>query len=478
MTTATPASFYIYDFETFGTHPALDRPSQFAGIRVDHHLNPIEEPLVIYCKQADDYLPNPEAVLITGITPQLCNQKGVSEAEFSRLIHEAFSKPNTCILGYNTIKFDDEVTRHLFYRNFIDPYAHHWQNGNSRWDMVDVVRATYALRPDGINWPLNDEGFVNFKLEALTQANGIVHESAHDAMSDVFATLEIMRLIMAKQPRIFQYLFTHRDKQKLISLLDFVDPTPLVHISSMYGAARSNMSIILPICWHPSNKNTFIAYDLTLSPTPLFSCDPQKIREHLFTPKSKRDANYTPVGLMTIALNKCPILAPIKTLLPDTILHLNLNFDVIDAHIALLKSHSEFRHIASEVFNQEVSFNSDTISNDVDNQLYSGFFSQADKHLFEQIRSTIPKNLSLIDIKNDDKRIEQLFFRYKAKNFPFTLNIDEQDRWLAHRKDKLTPQALEKYVAQLENLVELNQENPKNLMLLKRLFDYLQAIAQ
>jgi len=166
-------TFYFHDYETFGKNPALDRPAQFAGVRTDEDFNIIEEPLVIYCRPSDDYLPEPEAVMITGITPQLALEKGLSEAEFSAQIHQAFSVPGTCIVGYNNIRFDDEVSRNIFYRNFYDPYAYSWQYGNSRWDLLDVMRACYALRPDGINWPENDDGFPSFRLEHLTKANGI-----------------------------------------------------------------------------------------------------------------------------------------------------------------------------------------------------------------------------------------------------------------------------------------------------------------
>jgi exodeoxyribonuclease-1 len=96
--------------------------------------------------------------MVTGITPQEAREKGVNEAEFARRIHDLFTVPNTCVVGYNNIRFDDEVTRNIFYRNFYDPYAWSWQNRNSRWDLLDIMRACYALRPEGINWPENDEG--------------------------------------------------------------------------------------------------------------------------------------------------------------------------------------------------------------------------------------------------------------------------------------------------------------------------------
>lgn len=247
-------TFYVHDYETFGQRPALDRPAQFAGVRTDLDFNLVEEPLVIYCKPADDYLPQPEAVMITGITPQHALANGVNEAEFSRQIHQAFSVPGTCILGYNNIRFDDEVSRNIFYRNFYDPYAYSWQGGNSRWDLLDVMRACYALRPEGIVWPENDDGLPSFKLEHLTKANGVEHLQAHDAMSDVYATIAMAKLVKQAQPRLFDYLYQHRSKHKINALIDIAEMTPLVHVSGMFGAARGNTSWVAPLAWHPENK--------------------------------------------------------------------------------------------------------------------------------------------------------------------------------------------------------------------------------
>ena len=203
-------TLYWHDYETFGVDARRDRPAQFAGLRTDEELNEIGEPLNIYCKPALDVLPHPEACLITGITPQLADARGVLEPEFIARIHAEFAQPGTCGVGYNSLRFDDEVTRHTLYRNFYDPYAREWQNGNSRWDLIDLVRMTYALRPEGIEWPLKDDGKPSFRLENLATANNIGHESAHDALSDVRATIGVARLIRNRQPRLYDWLFQLR----------------------------------------------------------------------------------------------------------------------------------------------------------------------------------------------------------------------------------------------------------------------------
>ncbi|MDZ7902825.1 MAG: exodeoxyribonuclease I [Rheinheimera sp.] len=248
------ATFYFHDYETWGADPKKDRPAQFAGIRTDDNFSPVQNVDMWYCQLAPDYLPNPEAALITGITPQLCQQKGLPEVEFMRRILAQFSAPETCVIGYNNIRFDDEITRYALYRNFFDPYAREWQHGNSRWDLIDVVRACYALRPEGIEWPTKDDGSPSFRLEDLTKANGIAHENAHDASADVYATIAMAKLLKDKQPRLFQYLYDLRKKNKVSELIDVAGLTPLVHVSSKFPALQGCCSWIVPLAFHPTNK--------------------------------------------------------------------------------------------------------------------------------------------------------------------------------------------------------------------------------
>ena len=307
-------SFYWHDYETFGADPARDRPCQFAGIRTDADFNIIGEPLVVFCQPAADILPHPEACLITGITPQQALAQGVPEAEFIRQIHQQLALPGTCAVGYNNIRFDDEVTRYTLYRNFYDPYAREWQGGNSRWDIIDMARLCCALRPDGIVWPRHEDGTPSFKLEHLTAANGISHASAHDALSDVYATIEIARLIKTKQPKLFDYLFNLRDKRRVAELLNVADKKPLVHTSAMFPATRFCTSLVMPLAMHPSNKNGVISYDLTVDPTPLLELSAEQIRERLYTPTAELPEGVERIPLKTIHINRCPVVATSKLL--------------------------------------------------------------------------------------------------------------------------------------------------------------------
>lgn len=462
-------TFYIHDYETFGQRPALDRPAQFAGVRTDLNFNIIEEPLVIYCAPADDYLPQPEAVMITGITPQHALANGVTEAEFTRQIHQAFNVPGTCILGYNNIRFDDEVSRNIFYRNFYDPYAYSWQGGNSRWDLLDVMRACYALRPEGIIWPENEEGLPSFKLEHLTKANGVEHLHAHDAMSDVYATIAMAKLVKQAQPRLFDYLYQHRSKHKINALIDIADMMPLVHVSGMFGAARGNTSWVAPLAWHPENKNAVIMCDLAGDMSPLLELDSDTLRERLYTRRDKLNTQDAAVPLKLVHINKCPVLAPAKTLLPENADRLGIDRQRCLQNLQLLRQNPQVREKVVALFAEAEPF---AVSDDVDAQLYNGFFSDADRATMKIILQTEPQNLPALDLTFQDPRLEALLFRFRARNYPNTLTDSEQKRWLEHRREALNPEKVQDYVLQLEALYNQYEEDKEKLALLKALFDY------
>ena len=469
---ANNPGFLFHDYETFGTSPSLDRPAQFAAIRTDNDFNIVGEPEVFYCKPADDYLPQPEAVLITGITPQEARAKGDNEAAFARRIHDLFTVPNTCVVGYNNVRFDDEVTRNIFYRNFYDPYAWSWQNHNSRWDLLDVMRACYALRPEGINWPENEDGLPSFRLEHLTKANGIEHSNAHDAMADVYATIAMAKRVKTQQPKLFDYLYAYRSKQKLTTLIDVPQMKPLVHVSGMFGAWRGNTSWIAPLAWHPDNRNAVIMVDLAGDISGLLDLDADTLRERLYTPKAAL-GETSPVPVKLVHLNKCPVLAVANTLRPEDAERLGINRQHCLDNLKVLRENPQVREKVVAIFAEAEPF---VPSTNVDAQLFNGFFSDADRAAMKIVLETEPRNLPALDLTFADARIEKLLFNYRARNFPGTLDEQEQMRWLEHRRDVFTPEFLQAYMQQLEALYAQYEGNSEKLTLLKALYQYAQEI--
>ncbi len=418
-------TFYWHDYETWGVDPRRDRPCQFAGVRTDEALNIIGDPLMIYCRPADDILPQPEACLVTGLTPQKAAAEGVCEAEFIRLIHAELARPGTCGVGYNSIRFDDEFTRYALYRNFYDPYAREWQNGNSRWDIIDMVRLTFALRPEGIEWPSYDDGTPCFKLEELTAANGLSHEAAHDALSDVHATIALARLIKERQPRLFDYLFQLRNKRLVDQQFDLREKSPLLHVSSMFPACYGRLAMVAPVTRHPINKNGVIVFDLRYDPEPFFELGVEALHQRLFTPAKELPEGVERLPLKTVHLNKSPVVVPMSTLTPAAMERWQIDVEAGKAHAKKLRQAAAFE----ERVRQAHTLQQFEPASDPDHDLYGGFFSAHDRKQIEIVRQAKPQELRDLQPCFEDRRLPEMFFRYRARNWPETLTPADQARW-------------------------------------------------
>ena len=430
----TSSSIYWYDFETFGVNPRRDRACQFAGIRTDEDLNIIGEPLVLYCKTADDFYPGPFACLVTGITPQIANAKGVPEAEFIKRINAEFSVPGTCVAGYNNILFDDEMTRQLLYRNLLDPYAREWKNGNSRWDIIDMLRLCAATRPEGIEWPRKENGSISFKLDELTFANEIEHSEAHDALADVIATIEMAKLVKAKQPKLYNYVYSIKNKSSVLAEIDLHTQKPMLHISMRYSSSRGYIALVMPICRHPTNKNAVVVYDLREDPSAWCDLSVNEIKDRVYLPKSKLPTGICSIPLAILHTNRCPVVASPAVLSSQQAEKFGIDLD--ECRIYWEKLHND--HVVKEkikvVFSEE-EFPEDS---DPDFMIYSGnFFSDKDRELMEIVTSTNPSDLSRLDLPFCDDRLHEMVFRYRARNYPETFSDDDRDRWNRFRKEKL-----------------------------------------
>lgn len=426
------ASIFWYDYETTGINPRSDRPLQVAGIRTDHDLNEIAAPVNLYSQPSEDILPHPMACMITGITPQRLAQSGLGEAEFMTRVHAQLAAPGTCGAGYNTLRFDDEMTRYSLYRNFFDPYAREWQGGNSRWDLIDIMRTAYALRPEGIEWP-EHEGKVSLKLELLTAANGLEHGQAHDALSDVRATIAMARRVRERQPRLYQWLFELRSKHKVMDQIRLLQP--LIHISGRFSAARHYLGVVLPLAWHPRNRNALIVCDLQQAPEALWNETADALRARLYSRHEDLAPGQLAVPLKLVQVNRCPVLAPLKVLRPENIQRLQLDLPLYEARAQALRDHLPQWQANLQGIYREENFSA---SSDPEQQLYDGFIGDRDRRMCEQVRLAEPQALGGSNWMFDDARLPELLWRYRARNFPDTLVPAEQQAWLAFCRLRLS----------------------------------------
>ena len=481
-------TFLWHDYETFGLNPRRERPSQFAGIRTDADLNEIGEPLMIYCKPANDYLPDPASCVLTGITPQYCLAHGLPEHQFAAQIEQLLAEPDTIGVGYNTIRFDDEVTRFMFWRNLMDPYGREWQNNCGRWDILDVVRMAYALRPEGITWPRkHDERQPNdpaatrasFKLEDLARANGLMHEAAHDALSDVRATIALARLIRTAQPQLFEFCLRLHKKDRVAKELGL--PTsqhtaqPFLHISGMFAPERGCMAIMWPLATHPNNKSELLAWDLAHDPSELPLLDVATIRQRLFSSSADLPEGVQRLPLKSVHLNKSPmVVRKLERLSPEMAAKWGIDIDKALTHAERARGLPDMSAIWPAVFNR-----SKETARDVDEDLYGGFIGNEDRRRLNQFRALSPEELAHSRSGFDDDRLSELLFRYRARNFIETLTPEDAERWETHRAARLLEgeggaRNVDAFLAEIDALSETADERSEEI--LSALHDYAEAI--
>jgi exodeoxyribonuclease-1 len=469
----TTPTFLWYDLETFGRDARRSRIAQFGAIRTDAQLQPVAEPVSLYCRPAEDLLPSPTACLLTGITPQKAEHEGVIEAEFMRRLHEEFIQAGTCAAGYNSLRFDDEFVRHSLYRNFFDPYEREWRNGNSRWDLLDLMRLSYALRPEGLAWPRHPDGAVSFKLEELAAANGVTHAHAHDALSDVEATLALARIVRNAQPKLFDYYLGFRNKQRAAALLDYANMTPVLHVSGRFSAARRCAALVLPIAPHPSIPNRVIVCDLDPDPQPWLALDAAEIADRLFTPQRDLPEGIERAALKEVHLNRCPALIELRHLSESDIERLQLDLARCEQHAQRLREQPDLADKVRRIYASRAARE----PSDPDLALYDGFPDKADHARCLDVRRASPEQLARNRIEFRDPRYDELLFRYRARNWPESLSAEEAERWQAFRRHRLRAESglseysVESYFAEIDELRRQRGEEPG----IPALLDALQA---
>lgn len=475
----TEASILWHDYETWGTKPSVDFPVQFAAVRTNLDLDIIDpQPNINWlCKMPLDYLPHPKACLVTGITPFYSLAKGLSEPEFAKRIYNEISQHNTCVAGYNSMQFDEEVTRHLLFRNFFPVYEREYANHNSRWDVIDLVRACYALRPDKIQWPVHQDGKPNFKLEDLSKANKLQHTNAHDALSDVYATIAMAKLIKTQQPKLYDYYWQLKNKHKVNELLQQFMNNIFVYVSGFIKSEQGCCTLIVPVCLHPFNSNSVLCIDLNKPIDAFLDGNTEQLRALVFD----KQAQNRP-GLLSISVNKCPFVAPIKTLSKQRANELSIDIDLCVQRYQKLVSFDALASNCQQVFTQQTAVSS---PENVDQQLYTSEFpSSADKKTMLKIRHEIPEQLAAVSNVFESNTLNQLLFRYKARNYPGILDEQEMTHWQQHIQSRLTVNdkeaclSITEFMDEVESLMLEHQQNQDKLSILQSLQSYATQIVK
>ncbi len=463
-------TLYWYDLETTGIDSILDRPLQFAGVRTDLDLHEIKPPQNFLGRPGTDVLPQPEALLVTGISLVEIQGKGMSERAFAEKVLEQFNQSQSCVVGFNSLRFDDEFTRQMLYRNFRDPYAREWRNGNSRWDVIDLFRAAYALRPAGFNWPKKDNGSPSFKLEDMAHANGMAHIDAHDALADVRATIELTKRLRAAQPKLYDFMFRLRDKKAVLQQLYPLGKNPIVHVSAMYPASKGCTALVMPICQHPTNNNAVICFDLSQAPESLISASASELARLVFTANDQLEEKEQRIALKTIHINRCPFIAPLATLDDECAGRLGIDRSQSEARAIQLMGVAGLVEKIQEVYGG-THF---TDSEDPDFQLYQGgFFSDADRNTMSELLTVPPEQLGSFEGRFQDDRLDEMLFRFRGRNHPELLSDVEVIQWRAFCAEKWSGgQAIDEIQLRLNQLEQGLEGSGKTV--LAELRDYLE----
>lgn len=472
-------TLYFYDLETSGINPRSSRIMQFAGQRTDLDLVPIGDPDNIIIKLSEDILPDPDAIMITGISPQQTLADGITESEFLDYFHKKIALKGTIFAGFNTIRFDDEFIRFTNYRNFYDAYEWQWQDQRSKWDILDVVRMTRALRPDGINWPFTSDGKASNRLELLTSVNRLDHFNAHDALSDVNATIAVARLIKQKQPKLFDYLLSMRDKNAIAKLVNSSEP--FIYTSGRYSAEFEKTTVVISIASHPVQKGSVFVYDLRYDPAPFADMSPEQLAELMAKYKFEEGDLRLPVK--QLQFNKCPAVAPMNVLDMASKNRLKIDTEIVNNNLQKLAKIEDFGDRIQEAVRINEKQRQQSIVSDiniVDNQLYDGFFNDYDKEKMRLVRESKQDQLADLSLDFADSRLGNLLLLYKARQFPSSLNIDEQSEWQTYKKQKILDgdqeSPLAKYFSRIDQLSKQSGLTKNQQYLLEELKLYGQSI--
>lgn len=429
----SPETFFFYDLETSGTDAKTQRIMQFAGQRTTMDLVPIGKPYDVLVRLSDDVVPDPMAIRITGITPQKV-AGGISETDFVALLQTEICTPGTILTGFNSVRFDDEFLRYTSYRNLADPYEWAWKDGRSRWDLLDVVRLTRALRPDGITWPFTDQGRPINKLELLSQVNGLEHAKAHDALSDVVALIEVAKMIRSRQPKLFEYLLARRNKREVGEVVRVHNPAPFMYASGRYPITQHHTTAAVALGLS-GRMGAVVVYDLRQDPAWYAAMSDGELASLRFASKELRASpSYHPFPAKDLVLNRCPAIAPIGVLDEPAQANIGLTMATVTRNWHALQA-SNLGERLLKIFAKGEAFGK---GGDVDGALYDGFLGDGDKVKLVDLRKLSGNDVASVKTTFVDERLNELVWRYRARNFPYSLTGEDRSKWDLERAERIT----------------------------------------
>lgn len=450
-------SFIFYDTETTGTHTAFDQILQFAAIYTDEELNEIER-FEIRCRLLPNIVPSPGAMRVTRLkVSQLTDTTLPSHYEMMCSIRQKLLEwsPST-FLGYNTIKFDENLLRQAFYQTLHPLYLTNTL-GNSRTDIMRIAQAASVYAPGALVIPNNADGKPNYKLDRLAPANGFEHEDAHEALSDVEATLHIAKLILKRSPDVWSAFMRFSTKA---AVADYASNEQAFCLTEFYyGDAYS--WLVAPLGASAMNSSEFYVYNLGVDPNSLSSLKNTELIARL---------NTLPKPVRTIRTNAAPMIFSLDDA-PHSASGKSLSQEELDRRVSILEADLALKKRLITVFEQTKQ--EWPASPHVEEQIYNGFYQRDDEELREAFHTVDwTKRKELVE-RFEDQRLKklgsQLIYAEQPEVLDPTLRL-KHDREIAKKIAYANPElpwlTLPEALEEIEVLIN-SASNTERLMLIE-----------
>ena len=456
-------TYLFYDIETTGLNKCFDQVIQFAAIRTDLALKELER-YECYIKINQDVLPSPMAFITHRISLSTLEEKGVNELEAMVQIHKLFNIPGTISVGYNTLRFDDEFLRFSFYRNLLPPYTHQYANGCSRMDIYPMTVMYHLYKKERLNWPEN-----NLKLENISRKNNFADGAAHNAMTDVIATLNLARCLH-QDIKVWDYLIGFFDKQidqeryqQLVGQKNHHLPIGIM-IDGKFGPEQNYQCAVTPIGTHHHYKNQQLWLRLDFA----------KLND------AKPDDFIQYTHVISKKTGEPGLILPMKTRFLQPYLIKQQPF-IVEMASRLTQNKALFERISSYYQN----YTYPKVANlDVGAGLYeNGFLSYQDQNTCKQIHQSAPQEKMAAIRKLSEFYLQELGIRMIGRHFHGFLNQEEKKSYQEyinlinsednHLSDYVGRQRFTRKIAfqEIQTLLSQQLDNEQQLIL-KELSNY------
>ena len=452
-------TFFWYDYETTDLDWYRARPVQVAGIRTDESLEREGKLGELYCQPAPDHLPRIGSVLTHRVSPVHARDRGIREFEFAKKVHKQLHAEGTCTVGFNATTFDHRITHHLFFRNLFDPYRWHWKDSStSKWDIIELCRAAYALRRDILLWPYDDEGYAAFKLHKLALENSIRSEYSHRAVSgqdphsaadDVRLTLDLARLLKGASKNLWDY---SRSCQSVEHVVRSIRTTFLI-VNTTVLRQRGAATIAGFLGQDPNDKNRNYAFDLSYNPAEFFDANAESLLT--YKPKSSAD-NRDPrrhVPILRFRANASPYVMEFDLSNPMSEARQGLldglqlaPLDELQRRFSALDSNTKFKTRVVELNKPSYPERACPEEN-----LYGLDVDRSDRAQLTRIRKSIGRpNWWKNERHFRAKWLPGMVLRFRARNFPETLSDKEAEDWRDYCRQRLLREKVEDGLTEFE----------------------------